>query len=92
MVYEGLEPTYTDLPIDVGPTWCPDDIMLGYSDDVPAGNNLTGISPIAATDELAKQTEWWTFMNEDWKDIADNTGGDKTQPQVCWFCHFGGLT
>uniref|UniRef100_A0ACD5VDV2 Uncharacterized protein n=1 Tax=Avena sativa TaxID=4498 RepID=A0ACD5VDV2_AVESA len=89
MVYgshnEGLEPTYTDLPIDVGPTWCADHIMLGYSDDVPAGNNLTGISPIAAaaTDELVKQTEWWTeLMNDDWKDISDNNGGAKTQPQA----------
>jgi hypothetical protein len=83
--HEGLEPAYTDLPMDVGPAWCPDHIMLEYSDGVPAGNNLTAISPIASTDELAKQTEWWTeLMNDDWKDIADTTGGAKAQPQVCW--------
>lgn len=85
--HEGFEPTFNDFPRDVGPTWCPDPVvsMLGFSDDVPVENNLTGISPIAATDELAKQTEWWTdFMNDDWKDIADNAGAAKTQPQVCW--------
>ncbi|XP_020191223.1 protein PHOSPHATE STARVATION RESPONSE 2 isoform X1 [Aegilops tauschii subsp. strangulata] len=83
--HEGFEPTFNDFPRDVGPTWCPDPVesMLGFSDDVPVGNNLTGISPIAATDELAKQTEWWTdFMNDDWKDIADNTGAAKTHTQA----------
>lgn len=81
--HEGLEPAYTDLPMDVGPAWCPDHIMLEYSDGVPAGNNLTAISPIASTDELAKQTEWWTeLMNDDWKDIADTTGAAKAQPQA----------
>lgn len=94
--HEGFEPAFTDFPRDVGPTWCPDPVesMLGYSDDVPVGNNLTDINPIPATDELAKQTEWWTdFMNDDWKDIADNAGGATTQPQVCWlillFCTVG---
>lgn len=84
MVYgshEGLEPTYTDLPMDVGPTWCPDHTMLEYSDDVPpAGNSLTGISPMPATDELANL--WTEFMNDDWKDIVDNTAGSQAQPQA----------
>ncbi|XP_024312885.1 protein PHOSPHATE STARVATION RESPONSE 2 isoform X1 [Brachypodium distachyon] len=80
----GFEPTFTDFPRDVEPAWCPDPVesMLGYSDDVSGGNSLNGMSPIAATDELAKQTEWWTdFMNDDWKDIVDNPSGAKSQPQ-----------
>uniref|UniRef100_A0A0D3GQC8 HTH myb-type domain-containing protein n=2 Tax=Oryza barthii TaxID=65489 RepID=A0A0D3GQC8_9ORYZ len=82
--YGGFEPSLTDFPRDAGPTWCPDPVdgLLGYTDDVPAGNNLTENSSIAAGDELAKQSEWWNdFMNYDWKDI-DNTACTETQPQV----------
>ncbi|XP_062189455.1 protein PHOSPHATE STARVATION RESPONSE 2-like [Phragmites australis] len=73
--YGGFEPSLTDFPRDVGPAWCPDpvDSMLGYSGDVPGGINLTGSTSIGASDDLTKQSEWWTdFMNDDWKDIADN--------------------
>ncbi|XP_006657651.1 protein PHOSPHATE STARVATION RESPONSE 2 [Oryza brachyantha] len=83
--YGGFEHSLTDFPRDAGPTWCPDPVdgLLGYSDDVPSENNLTESNSIAATDELAKQSEWWNdFMNYDWKDVVDNTSCPETQPQV----------
>lgn len=84
--YGGFEPSITDFPRDVEPTWCPDPVesILGYSGDVPAGNNLSGSTSIVASDDLTKQTEWWTeFMNEDWKDMVDNTTSAETL-QVCY--------
>uniref|UniRef100_A0A0D9WYA9 HTH myb-type domain-containing protein n=1 Tax=Leersia perrieri TaxID=77586 RepID=A0A0D9WYA9_9ORYZ len=83
--YGGFEPTLSDFPREAGPTWCPDPVdgLLGYTDDVSGGNNMTDNSSIAATDELAKQSEWWNdFMNYDWKDVVDNTACPETQPQV----------
>ncbi|KAL6611212.1 hypothetical protein ACP70R_039140 [Stipagrostis hirtigluma subsp. patula] len=80
--YGGFEPPLADFPRDVGPTWCPDPVetMLGYSDDVPGGNNLNGSSSIGATDDLAKQSEWWNeLMNDEWKDIVDNPASTETQ-------------
>ncbi|XP_062187955.1 protein PHOSPHATE STARVATION RESPONSE 2-like isoform X4 [Phragmites australis] len=54
--------------------------MIGYSGDVPGGNNLAGITSIGASDDLTKQSEWWTdFMNDDWKDIVDNPASTETQ-------------
>lgn len=81
--YGGFEPSITHFPRDIEPTWCPDPVesILGYSGDVPAGNNLTGTTSIGASDDLTKQTEWWTeFMNEDWKDMVDNPTSTETQP------------
>jgi hypothetical protein len=78
--YGGFDPSLTDFPRDVEPTWCPDpiDSMLGYSGDVLGGN-----SSIAASDDLSKQSEWWTdFMNDDWKEIVDNPVSTENQ-QVC---------
>ncbi|KAL5197019.1 hypothetical protein ABZP36_000531 [Zizania latifolia] len=83
--YGGFEPPLTDFPRDAEPTWCPDpvDSLLSYVDDVPGGNNLAESGSIATTDELAKQSEWWNdFMNYDWKDVADNSAGTETEPQV----------
>lgn len=80
--YGGFEPSLTDFPRDVEPTWCPDQVesILEYSGDVPGGNNLTGRTSIGASDDLTKQTEWWTeLMNDDWKDIVDNTASAETQ-------------
>uniref|UniRef100_A0A0A9D3B8 HTH myb-type domain-containing protein n=1 Tax=Arundo donax TaxID=35708 RepID=A0A0A9D3B8_ARUDO len=80
--YGGFEPSLTDFPIDVEPTWCPDpvDSMIGYSGDVPGGNNVTGSTSIGASDDLTKQSEWWTdFMNDDWKDIVDNPASTEAQ-------------
>ncbi|XP_062187954.1 protein PHOSPHATE STARVATION RESPONSE 2-like isoform X3 [Phragmites australis] len=80
--YGGFEPSLTDFPRDIEPTWCPDpvDSMIGYSGDVPGGNNLAGITSIGASDDLTKQSEWWTdFMNDDWKDIVDNPASTETQ-------------
>ncbi|XP_021309375.1 protein PHOSPHATE STARVATION RESPONSE 2-like isoform X2 [Sorghum bicolor] len=80
--YGGFEPSITDFPRDVEPTWCPDPVesILGYSGDVPAGNNVTGTTSIGASDDLTKQTEWWTeFMNEDWKDMVDIPTSTETQ-------------
>lgn len=79
--YGGFEPSLTDFPRDVEPTWCPDlvDSMLGYSGDVPGGNNLTGSTSIGASDDLTKQNEWWAeLMNDDWKDIVDNPASAET--------------
>ncbi|KAL6871462.1 hypothetical protein ACP4OV_014291 [Aristida adscensionis] len=79
--FGGFEPPLTDFPRDVGPTWCPDpvDTMLGYSDDVPREHNLNGSSSIGATDDLAKQSEWWTdFMNDDFMNV-DNPASTETQ-------------
>lgn len=81
--YGGFDPSLSDFPRDVGPTWCPDpvDSMLGYSGDVPGGNNSIG-----ASDDLSKQSEWWTdFMNDDWKEIVDNPVSTENQ-QVCQLC------
>jgi hypothetical protein len=78
--YGDVEPSLIDFPRDVGPTWCPDpvDSMLGYSGDVPGGNNSIG-----ASDDLSKQSEWWThFMSDDWKDIVDIPMSTENQ-QVC---------
>jgi hypothetical protein len=78
--YGDVEPSLTDFPRDVGPIWCldPVDSMLGYSGDVPGGNNSIG-----ASDDLSKQNEWWTdFMSDDWKDIVDNPMSTENQ-QVC---------
>ncbi|KAK2630879.1 hypothetical protein QOZ80_UnG0719830 [Eleusine coracana subsp. coracana] len=75
--YGGFEPSLSDFPRDVGPTWCPDPVdgMLGYSGDVPGGNNSIGVS-----EDLSKQSEWWTdFMNDDWKDIVDNSMSNENQ-------------
>lgn len=80
--YGGFEPSITDFPRDVEPTWCPNpvDSMLGYSGDVPGANNLTGSTSIGASDDLTKQSEWWTdFMNDDWKDLVDNPASAETQ-------------
>ncbi|OEL30463.1 Protein PHOSPHATE STARVATION RESPONSE 2 [Dichanthelium oligosanthes] len=80
--YGGFEPSLTDFPRDVEPTWCPDpvDNILGYPGDVPGGNNLTGSTSIGASDDLTKQTEWWTeLMSDDWKDIVDNPAFAETQ-------------
>ncbi|WVZ62916.1 hypothetical protein U9M48_012607 [Paspalum notatum var. saurae] len=76
--YGGFEPSITD----VEPTWCPHPVdgMLGYSADISGGNNLTGSTSIGASDDLTKQSEWWTdFMNDDWKEIGDNPGSAETQ-------------
>jgi hypothetical protein len=78
--YGSFEPSLTDFPRDVEPIWCPDpiDCMLGYSSDVLGGNNS-----IAASDDLIKQSEWWTyFMNDDWKEIVDNPVSTENQ-KVC---------
>jgi len=80
--YGGFGPSLTDFPSDVEPAWCSDPVesILGYSGDVPAGNNLTGSTSIGAPDDLTKQTEWWTeLMNDDWKDIVDNPASAETQ-------------
>jgi hypothetical protein len=83
--YGGFEPSLTDFPRDVGPTWCPDpvDSILGYSGDVPGGNNLTVSTSLEVSEDLTKQTEWWTeLMNDDWKDIADNPASAETQQVI----------
>ncbi|CAL5090097.1 unnamed protein product [Urochloa decumbens] len=80
--YGAFEPSLTDFPRDDEPTWCPDPVegILGYSGDVPGGNNLTGNTSIGASDDLTKQTEWWTeLMNDDWKDIVDNPATAENQ-------------
>ena len=80
--YGGFGPSLTDFPSDVEPAWCSDPVesILGYSADVPAGNNLTGSTSIGASDDLTKQTEWWTeLMNDDWKEIVDNPASAETQ-------------
>jgi len=80
--YGGFGPSLTDFPSDVEPAWCSDPVesILGYSADVPAGNNLTGSTSIGASDDLTKQTEWWTeLMSDDWKDIVDNPASAETQ-------------
>jgi len=80
--YGGFGPSLTDFPSDVEQAWCSDPVesILGYSGDVPAGNNLTGSTSIGAPDDLTKQTEWWTeLMNDDWKEIVDNPASAETQ-------------
>ncbi|TVU39510.1 hypothetical protein EJB05_12933 [Eragrostis curvula] len=75
--YGGFQPSLTELPADAGQPWCPDpvDTMLGYSGDIPAGNTAIGVS-----DDLTKQSEWWTdFMSDDWKDIVDNPTSTENQ-------------
>jgi hypothetical protein len=83
--YGGFGPSLTDFPSDVEPAWCSDPVesILGYSGDVPGGNNLTGSTSIEASDDLTKQTEWWTeLMNDDWKDMVDNPASAETQQVI----------
>ncbi|CAN6171806.1 unnamed protein product [Urochloa humidicola] len=80
--YGAFEPSLTDFPRDVEPTWCPDPVegILGYSGDVPGGDNLTGSTSIGASDDLTKQNEWWNeLMNDDWKDIVENPTSAENQ-------------
>ncbi|XP_008785163.2 protein PHOSPHATE STARVATION RESPONSE 2-like [Phoenix dactylifera] len=63
-------------------SWCPEPIqgMLDYSDNITAGNNQIQSSCDVASDDLAKQNEWWTdLMNDDWKDILNETSASECQ-------------
>ncbi|KAG1361872.1 protein PHOSPHATE STARVATION RESPONSE 2 [Cocos nucifera] len=62
--------------------WCPEPIhsMLDYSDNIAANNNQIQNSCDVASGDLAKQNEWWTdLMNDDWKDILNETGAPECQ-------------
>lgn len=65
--------------------WCPEPIqgILDYSDNIAATNNQIHHSCDVASDDLAKQNEWWTdLMNDDWKDILNETNASECQPKV----------
>ncbi|XP_010934244.1 protein PHOSPHATE STARVATION RESPONSE 2 [Elaeis guineensis] len=66
-------------------SWCPEPIhsMLDYSDNIAASNNQIQNSCDMASDDLAKQNEWWTdLMNDDWKDILNETSAPECQPKA----------
>ncbi|KAG6532574.1 protein PHOSPHATE STARVATION RESPONSE 1-like [Zingiber officinale] len=68
-------------------TWCADQIQgaLDRSDNVIAGNNQAHSSSIELPDDINRQDEWWTdMMNDDWKELLDDTTVNESHPKVSY--------
>ncbi|ONK57333.1 uncharacterized protein A4U43_C10F19000 [Asparagus officinalis] len=67
--------------------WCQDTLqgMLDYSEEVTVENNQIQSSTIMPSDNLNQQNDWWSdLVNEDWKDILNETSGSEHQPKVVY--------
>ncbi|XP_074565202.1 protein PHOSPHATE STARVATION RESPONSE 1-like isoform X2 [Curcuma longa] len=68
-------------------TWCADQIQgaLDSSDNVIAGNNQVRSGFIELPDDINRQDEWWTdMMNDDWKELLDDTTVNESHPKVSY--------
>lgn len=66
-------------------TWSPDSVqdILDCSDNVIVGNNQAQNNSIMLPDDITRQDEWWTdMMNEDWKELLNDTTANESQPKV----------
>ncbi|XP_020599553.1 protein PHOSPHATE STARVATION RESPONSE 2-like [Phalaenopsis equestris] len=84
----------SNYPLEAtGISWVPESIqdIFRYSDNMHIGssqlqnspiNNQIKNSVIAASDDLAKQNEWWDLGSEDWKDLLNDPVGPETQLKV----------
>ncbi|XP_020575142.1 protein PHOSPHATE STARVATION RESPONSE 2-like isoform X2 [Phalaenopsis equestris] len=84
----------SNYPLEAtGISWVPESIqdIFSYSDNMNIGssqlqnspiNNQIKNSVIAASDDLAKQNEWWDLGSEDWKDLLNDPVGPETQLKV----------
>ncbi|WOL06162.1 protein PHOSPHATE STARVATION RESPONSE 2 isoform X1 [Canna indica] len=59
--------------------------ILNYSDDEITGNTQIQSSSVMVSDDLSKQKEWWSdMMNDDWKEILDDTTAVESQQKVVY--------
>ncbi|CAL9124858.1 unnamed protein product [Musa textilis] len=83
-----IQPITTNFPRQsTEVAWCPDavDNILDYTDNnIGVGNQMPSNSAMVS-DDLCKQNEWWTdIIDEDWKEILNETTAIESQPKVVY--------
>jgi len=88
--FQSLSSDYSRESNEITCCQSPLQTVLDYTDEVSTRSNQIQSSSIMASDDLNQQNEWWTqLVNEDWKDILDETTASEPQVKVsCLYLYY----